>query len=219
MTDFTYLDIETIPCQDPAYLDKLRSEVKAPGNLTKQESIDAWLAENRDAAAIDALAKTSFDPARGHICAIAWAHDDDPISARRCISVADEAGLLSSFFGFINPYHSTTFVGHYINGFDIRFLLCRAVVLGVQIPYQLPRDPKPWDAKLADTMTMWAGAKGTISMDKLAEVLGIEGKHDFDGSMVAAAWAAGEYDKIAEYCADDVRIVRGIHRRFLAVGW
>jgi predicted PolB exonuclease-like 3'-5' exonuclease len=68
-------------------------------------------------------------------------------------------------------------------------------------------------------MSAWAGAKGTISMDKLSRALGMEGKGDFDGSMVADAWANGQHETIIEYCKDDVRKTRAIHGRFVAVNW
>ena len=45
------------------------------------------------------------------------------------------------------------------------------------------------------------------------------GKGDFDGSMVAEAWAKGEHDKIAAYCRDDVETVRAIYRKFEQVGY
>jgi len=91
--------------------------------------------------------------------------------------------------------------------------------LGVNIPRCIPRDPKPWDSTMFDTMTAWAGARGTISMDNLCAALGIEGKGDFSGADVAAAWGEGEHEKIATYCADDVLRTRAIWQRFQAAGW
>lgn len=213
------LDIETIPAQSEEAWQKALEGVKAPGNLKKPESIEAWLKENREAAAREALAKTSFDPAQGHICTISWAIDDDEPSVAHAETVEQEADVIKAFFASIRPNHNYTFIGHYIGGFDLRFILCRAVVLGVPIPLGIPRDPKPWSDKLFDTMTAWAGARGTISMDNLAAALGLEGKGDFDGSMVAEAWANGEHQKIADYCLKDVMATRSIYDRFAAVGW
>jgi len=219
MTDTIYLDIETIPSQSPELLARFMAEVKAPATYKKQDSSDAWLAENREIAAREAMAKTSFDPAHGHICTIAWAVGDHVIHSSHASTVAAETAVLSNFFADLDDYHSQVFVGHYINGFDLRFILCRAVVLGVKIPRCIPRDPKPWGNSCFDTMTAWAGQRGTISMDNLSRALGIEGKSDFDGSMVAEAWANGEHAKIEEYCRHDVQVVRDIHRKFMAAGW
>jgi len=218
---FTYVDIETIPSQSPELLSRFAEEVTAPAQYKKPESIEKWMAENRDAVARERLAKTSFDPAHGHICTIAWARDtDDLVSVSHADTVKGEAATLRAFFDSLDPYQSTTFVGHYISGFDLRFILCRAVVLGVPIPRNIPRNPKPWSDRVFDTMTAWAGDRDRISMDSLCAALDLDGKGDgLDGSQVAQAWADGRHDEIAEYCRQDVERVRAIHQRFLTVGW
>ena len=214
-----YLDIETIPSQDPALLDRFLAEVKAPAQYKKQDSIDKWLDENRDKVARERLAKTSFDPAHGHICTIGYAIDNNSLRTHHTKSVENEKLVIKGFFGEINTAHRTTFVGHYVSGFDLRFIINRAVVLGIPIPPCIPRDLKPWGKGIFDTMTAWAGTRDTISLDNLCKILGIDGKDGFDGSMVADAWANGEHEKIAEYCGDDVERVRQIHAKFQAVGY
>ena len=216
---FVYFDIETIPCQDESYLEALKRKVTAPATYKKQESIDKWLAENRETAALEAMSKTSFDGGRGHVCTISWAKNDSPITVRHAKTIADERQVISDFFDDLDNFHSETLVGHNISGFDVGFLRKRAIVLGIKMPQKgtFPRDPKPWT--MADTMAMWAGGTNRVSMDNLCDILGIEGKDGFDGSMVAEAWAKGEHDKIAEYCRDDVYRTREIHKRFLQAGW
>lgn len=218
---FVYFDIETIPCQDEEYRAELARKVTAPATYKKQESIDKWLAENRESAADEAMAKTSFDGGRGHVCTIAWAKNDSGIEVRHAKTIADERNVIADFFAELDPYHSETLVGHNITGFDLAFLKKRAVCLGIVMPEasSFPRDPKPWDKSVQDTMSMWAGGTGRISMDNLCKVLGITGKDGFDGSMVAEAWANGEHDKIAEYCKDDIYRTREIHKRFIAAGY
>ena len=219
MEHVCFFDIETIPTQSPDLRARFRAEVRPPGNIKKPESIEAWMAENADIAAADAIAKTSFDPAMGHICTIAWAFDDkNPIIAHAA-TVNEERDVLQTFFDDLSFAHRYTFVGHYISGFDLRFILCRAVVLGLPIPACIPRDPKPWDGTVFDTMAAWAGARGTISMDKLCEALGIPGKGDFTGADVAEAWANGQHAKIAEYCEADVFRTREIWKRFQQAKW
>ena len=219
-----YIDIETVPNQSPEYRAKVREGIKPPAQFKKQDSIDAWMAENAESATDEAIAKTSFDPAYGHICCIAWAYGvEEPNSISNGV-VGTEADNLEEFFYRIQKevgVHMVRWIGHYISGFDLRFLLNRAIVLGVKLPSSLilPRDIKPWSDQVFDTMTAWAGAKGTISQDNLAKALGLAGKGDFDGSMVAEAWAKGEHAKIAEYCRNDVETVRAIHRKFEQVGY
>ena len=214
-----YFDLETIPCQSAEYRTRVREGIKPPGTIKKPESILQWLEENAETATDEVVAKTSFDPAYGHICCIGWAIGDDPVQSLSAPTVSDEADILRSLFDALPKMGMAKFIGHYITGFDLRFIMCRAIVLGVKIPSIWPRDPKPWDQSVFDTMVAWAGARGTISQDRLCEALGLSGKGDFDGSMVAAAWANGEHDRIAEYCRSDVETVRAIHRRFEAVGF
>lgn len=214
-----YVDIETIPCQSPDYRAAVAEDITPPGNIKKPESIEAWLAENRESAADEALAKTSFDGGRGHVCTIAWAENAAEPRSAHAETLGDERAVIETFFAALGDYHSPIIVGHNVVAFDLAFLRKRAIVLGIRLPRNLPRDPKPWDKSVHDTMAMWAGFKERISLDALCGILGIPGKDGFDGSMVAAAWAAGEHDRIAEYCRADVNRVRAVHQRFLAVGW
>ena len=216
-----YLDIETIPNQSAEYRAKVRENITAPAQYKKPDSIAQWVADNGDAAADEIIAKTSFDPALGHICVIGYAIGDGDAQALQGEGIGDEALALEYFFNALPTQGINRFIGHYISGFDLRFILCRAVVLGVHLPPSVafPRDVKPWGDNVFDTMTAWAGARDRISQDKLCEALGLACKGDFDGSMVAEAWAAGEHDKIAEYCKRDVETVRDIHRKFEEVGY
>jgi len=214
-----YLDIETIPCQSPEYRAKAREGIKPPGNIKKPESIQAWLDENADVAAAEAVAKTSFDPAHGHICTIGFAVENDPPTALHADTTDEEKRIVEAFLTNLPKVGLCQFIGHNVAAFDLRFILNRAIVLGVKLPSIFPRDIKPWADTVFDTMIAWAGTRGTIGLDRLAQALGLDGKGDFDGSMVAAAWAAGQHDKIASYCKRDVAVVREIHRRFLAVGF
>jgi len=218
---FVYFDLETIPSQSPAYLERCLGKVKPPASIKKPESIEKWYSESAEAAAQDMFDKSSFDGGRGHICTIAWAKNDGEIKCFHAATLEDEKPLLAAFFNDLDPYHSETLVGHNIVGFDIGFLRKRAIALGVKMPgrQSLPRDPKPWDKSIRDTMFMWAGSGNRVSLDELCDILGVQGKDGFDGSMVADAWRNGEHGKIAEYCQDDVMRVREIHKRFMAVDW
>ncbi|MDF3606287.1 3'-5' exonuclease [Paracoccus sp. DMF-8] len=216
MTDYIYLDIETLPAQSDKTIDYLTRSAKAPANIKDPSKIEAAKAE----AATKAVASSSFDGWLGSICCIGFAvNDSDPIT----LTAVDwtEAEILRTFFKRFSNYDRPVIVGHHAAGFDVPFLTRRAIALGVALPPAVawPRDPKPWSDKIADTMVMAAGSRDTISLDKLCFALGIPGKAGFDGSMVAEAWKRGDHHIVAEYCADDVRRVREIHKRFLNVGW
>lgn len=214
-----FLDIETIPTQSQTVIERMRGDLSPPKTIKKEESIKAWWENEADALLHEKVAKTSFDPAHGHICAVGWAVDGaDPI-CEVASEVSQEADIIRAFFNSIRPNHSHTFIGHFIAGFDLRFILCRAVALGIPIPREIPRDLKPWSVNIFDTMAAWSGARETISLDNLCRALGIEGKGGFDGSMVAQAWANGEHQKIADYCKDDVIRVRMIWDMFQVANW
>jgi hypothetical protein len=216
-----YVDIETIPCQSAEYRAEVRKNITAPAQYKKPDSIAQWIAENGNEAANEAVAKTSFDPAHGHICTIGYAIDDGEALSLHCDDIDGEAAIIGAFFRAIDTIGMNRFIGHYISGFDLRFILNRAIVLGVPLPPKtvFPRDIKPWSDDVFDTMVAWAGPRDRISQDKLCKALGLECKGDFDGSMVAEAWANGEHQKIADYCRRDVETVRSIHKRFEAVGY
>ena len=214
-----FIDIETLPSQSAEYRAKVREGIKPPANYSKPETIAKWMEENAESATDEAIAKTALDPAAGHICSIAWAVENEEVRVSTIHDLAGETLAIQSFFSALPQMGMTRFIGHYITGFDLRFIMCRAIVLGVKVPALWPRDPKPWDQNVFDTMTAWAGSRGTIGLERLCEALGIESpKGDMAGNQVAAAWAAGEFDRIAAYNKRDVEAVRQVFRKFEAVG-
>lgn len=211
-----YIDLETIPAQDDNAKSRVASTVKPPAQMKKADTIKAWEENDKPQAVADAIAKTSFNGAYGHVCCIGWAFDDDePSTIIWPLDVESEAATIHMFKSIAEQRvtFAPVIVGHNVVNFDIRFLWQRAMVLGIRMPAWFPRDPKPWSGDVFDTMTAFAGARDTISMDNLCAALGIPGKDDMDGSMVAEAWANGEYARIASYCADDIRRTRAIHKK------
>lgn len=214
-----YLDIETLPSRSPEVHAAIAETITCPGNVSKPESVAAWTAEKKPGLVREAIAKTSFDGAHGHICCIGWAFNNDPARNVMSIDSLDEADVLATFLDAISVTIDAsrnfipTIIGHNVINFDIRFLWQRAIVLGVRMPNWFPRDPKPWGNDVFDTMTAFAGQRGTIGLDRLCRALGIPGKDDVDGSMVAQMWADGKHSEIAEYCRADVERTRNVHRK------
>lgn len=221
MKKVLYLDIETIPAPEE-YRDTIT--VKPPVNIKLQKSIDTWHAEKGPAATDAAYRKTSFNGGRGQVCAISFAVDDSPVVGGLTKNRGGEAEMLRVIFdaverclgGHNNPY----VCGHFVSGFDLRFLMHRCIVLGIKMPLWLSTtaNAKAWDKSVIDTMFLWAGARGTIGLSELCDILGIEGKGDMDGSKVYDAWLAGEHEKIGRYCDQDVEMVRAVNRKFVAAG-
>jgi DNA polymerase elongation subunit (family B) len=211
---YLYLDIETIPTQNVAEIVNIANTITPPGNISKAETIAAWEAEKKPALIQEAISKTALNGALGHVCCIGWAVDGHlPETITWPGDVENEAGMIHMFKTILDAQRPMTIVGHYVAGFDIRFLWQRAIVLGIRMPAWFPRDPKPWSNEVFDTMTAWAGSRDTIGLDKLCKALGIEGKGDMDGSMVAQMWSDGRYTEIAEYCKGDVERARAVHKK------
>ncbi len=218
-----YIDIETLPTTDPEAIAAIAEAVTPPANISKAETIAAWQIEKKPSLVAQAVAKTSFDTLLGSIACICWAIDDGDVQSVDCR--AGEAGMLLEFFSVLSvdlqSTHSRidsnthTYVGHNLAGFDLPFLKHRAIVHGIKPSSSLLRamNAKPWDASIADTMLMWsADRERRVGLDRLCRAMGIPGKGDFDGSMVASTWPA-DPEKVIRYCMDDVERVRALHRR------
>lgn len=218
-----YLDIETIPSQSPEVHARIAETITPPANYKKPETIAQWVENEKPALVKEAIAKTAMDGSVGHVCCVGWAFNDDEansVDARNGVEDV-ESHTIQIFLEhaerviFASPYPNVTVIGHNVVNFDIRFLWQRAIVLGIRMPSWFPRDPKPWGNDVFDTMTAFAGSRGTIGMERLCLALGMDGKGDIDGSMIGDLWAKGEHEKIASYCRADVERTREIHRRMM----
>jgi DNA polymerase elongation subunit (family B) len=213
-----YLDIETIPSQSPEVHARIAETIKPPANYKKAETIAEWVKNEKPAAVKEAIAKTSFDGSVGHICCIGWAFELN--SVQTINDVDGEEQMLRLFIESMavalthTPWRDPTIIGHNVANFDIRFLWQRAIVLGIPMPRWFPRDPKPWGREVFDTMMAW-DPKRFISMDNLALSLGMDGKGEIDGSMVADMWSKKEFQKLSNYCRSDVERTRKIHHRMM----
>lgn len=215
-----YLDIETIPTEDPSVMASIADSISPPGNISKAETIAAWEAEKKPALVTEAVARTALSGLHGRVCCIGWAWDDG--APKSVLFPESEFTTLTTAFARISldapQWGNPVIIGHNVANFDIRFLWQRAFVHGAAVPSWLPRNVKPWSNEVFDTMAAWAGT-GTISLDNLCKALGVPGKGEVDGSMVAGMWQRGEFDAIQEYCRSDVERVRNVHRKMrLAFG-
>lgn len=223
-----YLDIETIPGQAPDLREEIAATIRHPGSMKRPETIAKWEAEEKPGAIEEAWRKTAFHGHQGEVVCIAWAIDDrevcavqrspDPQHKAHC----GEADILEQFFYEVEVASRrgvSTWVGHNVRAFDLRFLYQRAVVLGVQPSIELPHDTGPGSERVYDTMTTWAGWGNRISLDQLCRALGIQtkgvelGGEQIDGSKVWDFVRAGRIGDVVTYCKADVERVRQVYRR------
>lgn len=213
-----YFDIETIPTQSEHLKNHIQTNLTPPANYKKQETIDAWIEENRDLA----YRKTALNGGFGQIVCIGYAINDNDVKTIYFDDWAtSEREILKTFFNeLIECYRPSVditpnFIGHNIENFDLRFIYQRAIVLGIKPPSFLPLNSKSYNNMyIFDTMTEWAGKRNYVSLNEVCLSLGIPPKGDeIDGSKVWDFVQAGELKRVAEYCADDVEKVRAIHKR------
>lgn len=214
-----YLDIETVCTPDEGVLAEIAAGITPPGNYKKPETIAAWEANEKPALVAEAIARAGLDPCYGRIIVVGYAIDEEEPCAVVAHGEVSEGQALAAFFGLLSslstPNNRVRLVGHNIAGFDLPYLYRRAVVTGDPPPFWFPVNPKPWDDRLADTMRMWAGDRGTISLDRLCRVLGIASPkaNGIDGSKIGELYAAGRVREIVDYCMDDVAAVRECYHR------
>lgn len=213
-----FFDIETIPTQSQQIKDYVQANLSAPSNYKKQEAIDAWIEENKDAA----YRKTALNGGFGQIVCISYAINDDEVKTIYSEDwVNDEAKTLQTFFDDVSVRYKPSaditpaFIGHNVEKFDFRFIYQRAIVLGIKPPSFLPLNNKSYNnIHIYDTMTEWAGKYSFVSLNEICTALGLPPKSDdIDGSKVWDYVQAGKIKQVADYCADDVEKVRAIYNR------
>ena len=206
-----YIDIETIPTQNADFQAYVTETLKPPANYKSEDAITKWFEQNKG----EAVAKTALDGTFGEIAVIGVAINDEAPVLFYCEdwqSADREADILARFNDFLREKANKCntvpqFIGHNITKFDGRFIFQRSVINGVKPYYTTSRH------NIYDTMTEWAGYGGTVSLDKLCKVLGVEQKGDIDGSKVWQFVQDGKIAEVAEYCAKDVERVRQIYKR------
>ena len=220
-----FFDIETIPSSNKKVMDNILAGISAPGNYTKPETIEKWMDENAPTVFDKELRKTALDGLYGEIISIAWAIDDKPVDVIYRGKESDkESDVLTGFLDAITHVNDeygnrgiiSKWIGHYICGFDLRFLWQRCVINGIKPELKIPYDAKPWDSSVFDTKIAWTGASqysGAGSLDALALVMLGEGKGEINGSNVYDYWMRGEYKMIADYNKKDVEMCRNLYKK------
>jgi hypothetical protein len=206
-----YLDVETVPAQRPEVVSWMAARALAKG--TEPKSADK---EYR---------ASSLSPLLGELAVVSLALDDnEPLTwkrdfadpqgeARLCEAVAFELGAL------YDDGCLSQIVAHNAE-FDRTMLRTRCAVHGVKLPYKVHAlRIKPWDSVWICTMEMLrADWKSYASLDAACVAFGVPLlKGDIDGSKVWDAICEGRLDDVASYCADDVRRVRAVYKKLMAV--
>jgi hypothetical protein len=208
-----YLDIETLPADwSDAEIDKA-ARAAVPGNYTKAESIDKWIAENRE----DVYRRTSLDGFHARLLCIGYAIGEDAPAE----VIYDEHGCsgwaLGEFLKVLDQmwraHQTIEFCGHNIAAFDLPMLRRMAWRAGEQrLARLLPNRPRAMT--VIDSVDLWRGTDvhGKIpKLSQLAEFFGAgEKAGGIDGSQVYDYWSRGEHEALKAYCRQDVEMTRAI---------
>lgn len=127
----------------------------------------------------------------------------------------DEAQCLHRIWNHYAPFNPATdlLIGHNVLNFDLPFLIKRSIIHKIK-PSIHPSFARYRAQPIFDTMQIWQRWNGAISLDTLAQTLGLESsKQGINGSQVYDFYRAGRHREIADYCARDVLVTREIYRR------
>ena len=136
----------------------------------------------------------------------------DPISfGKKSFYGEDEKTIVEEFMTtaskiFAN-YPKMNFVGHNVKGFDLPFLIKRAIIHGIRIPQQFwLQKQKPWENCLLDTYEIWKfGGYNSAKLGLLTELLAIPSPKDLmAGPEVNRYFWQGRIEEIKDYCEKDI---------------
>ena len=118
----------------------------------------------------------------------------------------DEATILRRFLLEGLAIKNPQLVGFNSRNSDLRILLQRAIIHGIDIKALAERlQAKPWESQDVDLMELVSGfGKNTsVSLNELAQLSGIPGKLDTTGDDVCGLWYASKRQEIINYnCFD-----------------
>lgn len=224
-----FMDIETMPTEDPAMIAEIATTVTVPRTYKKADSIAAWEKDEKPQLVSEAVSKTALDGTYGRVCAIGWAIDDAPAE----VWLGDERDVIGGFFDAVHrvekvrlirdgePYdRELRWIGHNVRSFDLRFLWQRAVIHKLRMPptLRIALNARPFGpSTVVDTMTLWNPERDhRVSLDRLCKALGIPSpKVDMDGTQVCAAMRAGEIERVRAYVQGDIAAVRACYYRMM----
>ena len=203
MNNSIIMDIETGPL-DISQLTALIPEFKPDSRLKDPEKIKLDLESKKQ----DWLSEAALHANTGQILAIGILHGID----WRILHSKPETDIINEFWDRFEHSVGASFIGHYIKGFDVPFIMRRSWLLGIKIPFGVING-RYLSPRFIDTMEVWSCGvfKETISLDNLSKACGLKGKNG-DGKDFSKLFETDK-DKALEYLANDLKLVKGVAKQ------
>lgn len=225
------LDIETgaLPRRDVLKFTKPyppfdENEVKC-GNIKDPDKIAEKIATMREAHATaeqsyydNAIEKAALQAMTGCVLAVGVIEENE---VQIIHNDEDEAELLARTWRFIRRaiFGKSVIIGWNVHGFDMRFLMQRSYINGVEVPEGVLENNRYWNRSIVDLMLMWnCGAYGQFAkLDDVSRAFGAPGKPEgVTGADFARLWSDPETRLQAiSYLENDLRLTRFVARAML----
>jgi predicted PolB exonuclease-like 3'-5' exonuclease len=165
----------------------------------------------------DELGRTALYPLTGKIVCIGMLNVDSGNDKSFSTVQGDELYILHNFWQAIKLFtRVVTFNGR---SFDIPYLMIRSAILNVPISrndLMGQRFSAHPHCDLLEQLSFY-GATRRMSLDMYCRAFGIESPKEegISGADVGRLYAAGEHQKIADYCARDVKATAELYKIWL----
>jgi predicted PolB exonuclease-like 3'-5' exonuclease len=200
-----------------------------PASYKSEDAIARWRETDRAAYA----KQCTFNPRTSQIVAVGLGYLPRSFNADLAEVLTaerkDESRLIEAVFKVIAGNRESDFreakaglVTFNGLGFDLPFILNRAAILGVVIPFRpsdyLKRYTTLPHCDLFAVLSNWGQAQKGDSLHGWAKALGIPVDDATSGADVAAQYAAGDWDAIRAHCRSDIEITAAMYERLVRVG-
>jgi hypothetical protein len=219
---YVVIDIETVPLAASMAQPYPEGERQPPAHYKNADAIDAWRERDRETWAQERAKVCSLSPRLGRVLCIGMA-DEDGITTPYARTEEEEATALETFWDrmALTPNrHVFPEIVTWNGGWDLRFLVVRSLVLGVELPvtgYVVRDWFKPYNTDFHTDLKRLLVGDGVTKgegLDEWSAAFGIVGKTlGWTGASVYPAYLESRHAEIASYCTADVEATHQLYRR------
>lgn len=214
------LDIETVPLLESLDAEYPVSDRQPPANYKSDEAIATWRDTDKAKWASELVKTCSLNPRLGRVLCLGWQVLGDDTVVTYAADEAEERLALMRFWELMENAQGRVVTWN--GSFDLRFLLIRSLVHGVE-PTVAPAVIRGWFRKYQSEphtdvkmlLLNWpSGYPSGEGLDEWATALSIGGKLEgMSGDKVYPLYQLGHHDEISRYCASDVEATANLYRR------